>query len=464
MHKKIPRIHDNVQFFKKEDNIYYKIKNINNPRPVTDHIWSIIKLVDGVKNIDQIIEKLSIDWEVKHEDIINFFHKANNLGVITLNNKASYKSVSLVNRDIFPTIFNFVVTEQCNLKCVYCFGNYGENNKSDTIKFFPLDLVEPLFKKMSEKGTDAIELTGGEPFLHPGFLEIYKLSLKYFQSISILTNGVLIPDEFYKIFKDNLEKTDIQISIDGGTEQTNAIARNKKNTWDKTLNSIIKLTSLKANLRIMYMLIYDNKEDLLATCKLMKELGIKDFNISIPDSRGRGSSLHLPCGSLTSDIRSPYAQDLIKRSLEARNNYRSIFKELKITKLKDIKVKNCGAGWNSISINSNGEVFACQSLYKSIVLGNVLNEDIASIFYNNPIVDFLANFSKDPLSEKCNGCEYQCAVCLYRIVTSNIDLLRRGKKLCPIAVEYELEKRFNFNQIIEFEIANRNHYDKNWID
>jgi len=102
---------------------------------------------------------------------------------------------------------------------------------------------------------------------------------------------------------------------------------------------------------------------------------------------------------------------------------------------------------------------ACQSLYKSLVIGNILENDIENIFDNNSSIDFLCNFSKDAVCNICDGCEYKCAVCLYRIVTSNIDLLRRGKSLCPIAVKYEIDKRFNFDKLVNFKIANRIYND-----
>lgn len=455
---KYPVFTNNVLFINKKGNIYIKFIKEDKIQPIRAQIWKILQTVDGCHDINQITSFLKVSWAFESNEILNFFLKCENLGILVLSDNPSLSYPKFENDlDIFPEIFSVVLTDGCNIRCNYCFGDYGNSNSQAS--FLPTKIVDQLFQRMSQEGTKGIELTGGEPLFHPDFIEIYLLSVKYFEFTTILSNGVLFSDIFFNTYKEYWHKTYFQITIDGGTEKTNSLVRQVKNTWNKTFNNIERLCKLNAKMSVVYTLTYENKEELLDTCKLLENIGVKHLQIVIPDSRGRGTNLHLPCGSLINDQRSEFAKELIQKAKDARQKFPHMFRALKATKLEDIRVKNCGAGWLSATIYSTGEIFACQSLYKSLVIGNILKDDIGAIYKNSPLVKYLSNFSKDPISSKCNGCEYQCAVCLYRIITSNIDLLSRGKQLCPIATQYQMDKYFDFEKLVEFKIPNRIYND-----
>lgn len=62
-------------------------------------------------------------------------------------------------------VFHLCLTNECQCNCFYC----SQHVRSGRGEFLPEEHAVELAKKAFELGYDTIELTGGEPLLHPGF-------------------------------------------------------------------------------------------------------------------------------------------------------------------------------------------------------------------------------------------------------------------------------------------------------
>ncbi|MDD2636656.1 MAG: radical SAM protein [Bacteroidales bacterium] len=152
----------------------------------------------------------------------------------------------------------------CNLNCWYCFESHIRGSRLNVqIKDHIIKYILYLFE---EKGVEVLHvmLFGGEPLLY--FQEeLYPLLLKIkevAQSInkliyfSFITNGVLINEDFYPLFK-NL-KANFQISIDGYRDKHDTVKKLKncnKSTYDHIIKILFELTNYYnayINLRINY--------------------------------------------------------------------------------------------------------------------------------------------------------------------------------------------------------------------
>jgi uncharacterized radical SAM superfamily Fe-S cluster-containing enzyme len=81
------------------------------------------------------------------------------------------------------------VTEACNLRCPTCFAD------SDVGRYAPLDEVERMFDTVvaNEGYADVVQISGGEPTIHPQIMEILRLAkTKQIKALMINTNGVRI--------------------------------------------------------------------------------------------------------------------------------------------------------------------------------------------------------------------------------------------------------------------------------
>ena len=125
--------------------------------------------------------------------------------------------------------------KRCNYDCTYC-ASYTHDNYSphvDTKKSF--SFIDQLERYTIDQGKKfKISITGGEPFVHPDFIEIlsYIKKKKTLTQLMVVTNGSL-PLKTYVESSNYL--TNITISLH--LEQS-------EKTIDDTVNKIIKLNSI----------------------------------------------------------------------------------------------------------------------------------------------------------------------------------------------------------------------------
>lgn len=113
-----------------------------------------------------------------------------------------------------PSHITLELTNNCNLKCRYCYNESGPGKGRHLSD--PLEIIEYL----SEFGVSVIELSGGEPFLHPEFVDIVYQCCKTFDSTAVLTNGVIINGEILDVFQNYSESLLIQVSLDASNKKS----------------------------------------------------------------------------------------------------------------------------------------------------------------------------------------------------------------------------------------------------
>lgn len=85
------------------------------------------------------------------------------------------------------------VTDRCNLRCTYCMPEEG-------IQLIPHEQIlsfEEIYaftKKAVERGIDKVRLTGGEPLVRKGIIDLVKLiaSIEGIKDFGITTNGIFL--------------------------------------------------------------------------------------------------------------------------------------------------------------------------------------------------------------------------------------------------------------------------------
>lgn len=112
-----------------------------------------------------------------------------------------------ITRDQTPLVVVLNVTNRCNLKCGYCYGEYYKSKEKDFTTKEVLKLVDDL----AELGTRSITLAGGEPLIRKDIGQIISHIKKKKIECGMNTNGILIPNKLKE-----LEKIDmVTISLDG---------------------------------------------------------------------------------------------------------------------------------------------------------------------------------------------------------------------------------------------------------
>lgn len=163
----------------------------------------ILHLIIEGNTIEDISNELKSKYKIKVESreeidkvLIDFVNK--NLDVFEIDNKVitNYKITGKKNY-FFPSRIQIDITSFCNLFCPFCYKNSNENSNHLNI----INLAQLL--NFLNHGLYQIGLTGGEPTIHPQFIEIAKMCRKYCTRLEINTNGTLlhtIPREVLRLF------------------------------------------------------------------------------------------------------------------------------------------------------------------------------------------------------------------------------------------------------------------------
>lgn len=131
------------------------------------------------------------------------------------------------------------VISQCQLQCRYC------SSMPFSGRYIPEKRCIEIIQELHELGVWYITLSGGEPFLHPGFNRIIEECLVDKKiPLTIDTNGIeLSKDErAYQLaeLSSHGAGLDLKISLDSGKQQDNDIARGKFYKVIKGINNVTK--------------------------------------------------------------------------------------------------------------------------------------------------------------------------------------------------------------------------------
>jgi cyclic pyranopterin phosphate synthase len=105
------------------------------------------------------------------------------------------------------------VTDRCNLRCIYCMPPEGVPlvSHQDILSFEEIMLV---VRAAVETGMDKIRITGGEPLVRAGIVDLVRMisGVEGIRDISMTTNGILLDKYAAKLAEAGLQR--INISLD----------------------------------------------------------------------------------------------------------------------------------------------------------------------------------------------------------------------------------------------------------
>jgi len=298
------------------------------------------------------------------------------------------------------------ITERCNLKCKHCYmeEKFLKNELSLKELFRILDNYLELVKKWKipiEK--TRISITGGEPMIRNDFFKFLEKchENKKKSGYGVLTNGILLDNEKISKLK-KLEINYTQVSLEGMEESNDEIRGN--GTFKKIMETIKLLIRNGINTSISVTVTKQNQKDIPSLIRLAEKLGVRGLGLRrfIPMGRGEGIKKLILSAQ---EIKSTYLYILKERQ-------RLINKKSKLTlnigcedgilAQEGYDANTCVAGYSSLTILPNGDVYPCRRL--PIYVGNVLNQTLEEIFYKSKELIKLRNPQNTNI--RCKNCLY----------------------------------------------------------
>ena len=280
------------------------------------------------------------------------------------------------------------VTENCNLKCIYCIDdNILNTYKNDILSD---DEIVKIATECASLGIKKIRITGGEPLVRKNIENlIYRLNnIKEIEEIYITTNGVLLNDKI-EILKEN-GLTGVNISLDS----LNKDRLKKLTKFDKlkeVLLSIDKALELGLKVKINTVIVDDiNKDEIIDFVKLTKDKNIDIRFIELMPigaaKKYKGTSNEEILNIINKNFKNIKVENKSKRSGPANyirvDNYKG--KIGFISPISNCFCEDC----NRIRLTSTGFLKKCLHYnygidLKKHIRSNISNKDLKELIYLN---------------------------------------------------------------------------------
>ena len=282
----------------------------------------------------------------------------------------------------------FDITKCCNAKCVYCFTDSVNYEKSFAKKELEDSKIFKLIDESKSLEIPSISIGGGEPFLRdiPSIGNYAKGKVK----LSITSNGTILNDKIVDYLQNSTTK--LTISLDA-TDQKISEKIRKGIDVNKCLENIellAKCPKILPRLSIRSVISSHNFEHIFEVIKFCNENRIQNLKINSTNHFGRAKNnpdVILPFDDFVNLL------DKIRDYCLKNDIYTNV--ELPISKYLT-NSNSCLCGKTSVYIDSLGNVFPCAFTESNMLWGNLKDESLSNILNKNS--DFSHNNSY------CNKC------------------------------------------------------------
>ena len=245
-------------------------------------------------------------------------------------------------------------------------------------------------------------LTGGNPFLHPTFLEIYTAAAARGFPLSILGNPVaeeairevaaIFPPVYYQVSLEGLPGTNDRIRGAGH--------------FDRVVAFLGVLREVGIPGHVMMTVHRENLGEVLPLAERLGALADR-FTFNRLSQVGKGESMSLPSKSDYAEFLASYRRAArTNRSLRLKENLFALVPGTKRGASHGCTGYGCGAAFNFVALLPDGEVHACRKFPSPI--GSLRRQTLAEAWESDGARAYRRG------SRSCKGCEHRnrCGGCL----------------------------------------------------
>lgn len=327
-----------------------------------------------------------------------------------------------------------LTTGKCNLKCTYCGGSFPERLVPSNVKY--------TIKELSDFLCNVKDLTiafyGGEPLLNAHWIiEIMdRVDAKYFV---IQTNGLLIdrlPKDYW------LQMNAILLSIDGIEAVTDY--HRGRGVYKKVIEAARKLRELGYEGDLIARMTVTELSDIYRDVEHLLSLNLFDhvhWQLNAIWTPKTSSFKHWLMGNYMPKLNALidfWASRLIEGEVLGIAPFKALLYAM--IKGRSLGMPPCGAGWNALAINTNGDVLACPIAVdvKWARLGSIKSSTCKELL------------GKIKIGEPCTHCQYgklcggRCLYAYYERLWGD-----GGFKLLCLVTQALIEKLYEIKPEIE---------------
>ncbi|MFZ5997446.1 MAG: radical SAM/SPASM domain-containing protein [Nitrospirota bacterium] len=297
------------------------------------------------------------------------------------------------------------IAGKCLMQCRHCSSSCNSSNTS----ILTYDQILTIIEEAHLLGTKTLEISGGEPLLHPRILDIIAQAKRYFE-VRLYTSGYLgnnkgIPPALASSLAD-LGLDRIIFNVQGSSAEIHELITMTPGSFESVLSSISQSKSLGLWTGVHFVPMLPNYKEIGALSRLCSNLKVNELAILRFVNQGRGR-LNSNQVELSADDFHSLILDVVQTKnkhdyLQVRTGCPMNFCSLVDKNIKPVK---CKAGITTLLIGFDGKVVPCPAFKQGIgyMLGNINDSTLTDIWNRSEKLNQLRSFDYRKI-RGCSGC------------------------------------------------------------
>jgi len=190
--------------------------------------------------------------------------------------------------------FYVYLSDNCNLRCRHCWiVPRFTDGKPDPGRCVDVDALLAAVREAKTLGLSSAKLTGGEPMLHPRFMEVADRLTAEGLNLIMETNGTLLTAEAARHLKEKTRLTFVSLSLDGADARTHDAFRGVEGAFDAALKGLSYMVDAGfKNTQVIMSVHRGNREQVDALVQLAAARGAASVKLNPVTRTGRGITMH----------------------------------------------------------------------------------------------------------------------------------------------------------------------------
>lgn len=293
------------------------------------------------------------------------------------------------------------ITLSCCFSCVYCGSCGGKARENELSTLECLGVVEQL----KALGCRRVSLIGGEVFMRGDWETIVRALTGAGIKVCIITNGFTMTERIINALKDASVES-VAVSVDGPEDVHDAFRQ--KGSYERAFRAIKVLTDAGIPVSVISALRADNFKRLPEFYETLKDCPIFAWQLQACSPMGNAKKNALDVRFDAGYVIS-FVAGIVKDapfSVGCADNIGYFTQdETLIRGRHGACFGGCGAGIDSIGIDSVGNVRGCESMYdERFNEGNLRQRTLEDIWNDENAFSYNRGFDPSMLTGKCAGC------------------------------------------------------------
>lgn len=323
------------------------------------------------------------------------------MGILTLSGFSKRHTVPRLDLEL---------TTGCDHKCGHCYNVWGAKSddpqggyKKGTLRLD--EYLAMMDKIIAQTGAEHITITGGEPLLHKGAMEIIERACASVDAVQLITNGSHVTPQVAQRFAQAGLRA-VQLTLLSTQPHRHNLLKGAV-CFDDTVRAAVELKEAGVPVQVCFVSMATNWEEFEEVMELCYVLGVRAISYNRMSPTG-GAVHHI--NRLLPTIEQVKHNLLTAERLGPKYGIRVATAMpiqpclIDLDQFKWVEFGFCSTGTHSpnIVVDPLGNIRSCN--LSSGILGNIIDEDWPKIFAR--VTKYQTRFKKN-VPEMCKGCRYE---------------------------------------------------------